>query len=168
MAFKHISPLEIQENAGKIIGKDYMLVTAGTKDKSNCLTASWGGLGFMWNKPVACIVIRPQRYTKEFIDREEYFTLSFFEDSFKPMFAICGSKSGRDIDKIKECNLTPFETTNGSIAYEQARLILECRKLYAAPFCTESFIDKSMLVNYKDGDFHVQYIAEITDCLIRD
>lgn len=168
MDFKHISPLEIQENAGKIIGKDYMLVTAGTLESNNCLTASWGGLGFMWRKPVACIVIRPQRYTKEFIEREDFFTLSFFDDSFKDMFAFCGSKSGRDVNKIKECGLTPFSTTNNSVAYEQARLIFECKKLYAAPFSAESFIDKSLLNDYKNGDFHIQYIAEITDCLIRN
>lgn len=167
MDFKKISPLEIQENASKIIGKDYMLVTAGNSTKSNCLTASWGGLGFMWGKPVACIVIRPQRYTKEFIDREDFFTLSFFDDSFKQMFAFCGSKSGRDVNKIKECNLTPFETPNKSIAYEQARLILECKKMYAAPFVKEGFIDENLLPNYTAGDFHVQYIAEITNCLIK-
>ncbi|MBO4777348.1 MAG: flavin reductase [Bacteroidales bacterium] len=167
MEFQHISPLDLQENASKLIGKDYMLVTAGTKEKSNCLTASWGGLGFMWNKPVACIVIRPQRYTKEFIDREDYFTLSFFDNSYKDMFAFCGSKSGRDVDKIKECKLTPFVTQNGSIAYEQARIVLECRKLYAAPFVKEGFIDTKLLQNYTAGDFHVQYLAEITDCLIK-
>ncbi|MBR5434789.1 MAG: flavin reductase [Bacteroidales bacterium] len=167
MGFTQISPLEIQENASKIIGKDYMLVTAGNKEKSNCLTASWGGLGFMWNKPVACIVIRPQRYTKEFIDREDFFTLSFFDNSYKEMFAFCGSKSGRDVNKIEACNLTPFVTPNGSIAYEQARLVLECKKLYAAPLIAEGFIDKNLLSNYTAGDYHVQYIAEITNCLIK-
>ncbi|MCQ2960553.1 MAG: flavin reductase [Bacteroidales bacterium] len=167
MDFKKISPLDIQENASKLIGKDYMLVTAGNQEKSNCLTASWGGLGFMWGKPVACIVIRPQRYTKEFIDREDFFTLSFFDESFKDMFAFCGSKSGRTVDKIKECNLTPFVTENGSISYEQARIVLECKKLYAAPFVKEGFVEKNLLSNYVDGDFHVQYIAEITNCLIK-
>lgn len=168
MEFTHISPLDFNENASKIIGKEYMLVTAGDEQKSNCLTASWGGLGFMWGKPTACIVIRPQRYTKEFLDREMYFTLCFFDESYKSMFAFCGSKSGRDVDKIKECKLTPFVTTNGSIAYKEARLVLECKKMYVAPFVTDGFIDKTILnANYAAGDFHTQYIAEITDCLIK-
>lgn len=167
MEFSHISPLLVQENASKIIGEDYMLVTAGTREKNNCLTASWGGLGFMWNKPVACIVIRPQRYTKEFIDGESYFTLSFFDNSYKKMFAFCGSKSGRDVNKAEACNLTTFETAHGSIAYTEARLVLECRKLYAAPFIKDGFVDKGLLSNYTAGDFHTQYIAEITDCLIK-
>ncbi|MBR4116376.1 MAG: flavin reductase [Bacteroidales bacterium] len=167
MEYTHISPLELQDNLIKIIGKDYMLVTAGTMQQNNCLTASWGGMGFMWNKPVACIVIRPQRYTKEFIDREEFFTLSFFDESYKKIFAFCGSKSGRDVNKVKECGLTTFETKNGSVAYTEARLILECKKLYAAPFKKEGFICKDLLGNYENGDFHTQYIAEITDCMIK-
>ena len=83
------------------------------------------------------------------------------------MFAFCGSKSGRDVNKIEACNLTPFVTPNGSIAYEQARLVFECKKLYAAPLIADGFIDKNLLSNYTAGDYHVQYIAEITNCLIK-
>ena len=167
MDFTQISPLNLQDNLIKLIGKEYMLVTAGTKESNNCLTASWGGMGYLWNKPVATIYIRPQRYTKEFIDREEYFTLSFFDDSFKKMFAYCGSKSGRDVNKVKECNLTTFETKHGSIAYTEARLVVECKKVFAAPFEEKNILDKSLLTNYAAQDYHIQYIGEITDCLIK-
>ncbi len=167
MDFTQISPLDLQDNLIKLIGKDYMLVTAGNNESNNCLTASWGGMGYLWNKPVATIYIRPQRYTKEFIEREEYFTLSFFDESYKKMFAYCGSKSGRDVNKVKECNLTTFETKNGSIAYTEARLVIECKKVFAAPFEEKNFIDKSLLSNYTAKDYHIQYIGEITDCLIK-
>ena len=167
MDFTHISRLDLQDNFMKLIGKEYMLVTAGNKDSNNCLTASWGGMGYLWNKPVATLYIRPQRYTKEFIDREEYFTLSFFDKSYKDMYAFCGTKSGKDVNKAEECKLTTFETKNGSIAYKEARLVVECKKIFVAPFEEKNFLDKSLLSNYTAQDYHFQYVGEITDCLIK-
>ena len=77
MEFKEIPVSEMEFNPFDKISKQWMLVTAGDKDSSNTMTASWGGVGIMWGKPVATVYIRPQRYTKEFIDKNEYFTLSF-------------------------------------------------------------------------------------------
>jgi flavin reductase (DIM6/NTAB) family NADH-FMN oxidoreductase RutF len=168
MSFTTINPEEISENALKLIGKDWMLVSAGNSNSNNCMTASWGGIGVLWFKPVVYVFIRPQRYTKEFIEKNDYFTLSFFEESYRPALNFCGKNSGKTINKAKECGLDILETTHGSIAYKQAKLILECKKMYAQPFNKESFIDKSPLHHYEQGDFHIMYIAEITECLIKE
>ncbi|MBQ0111401.1 MAG: flavin reductase family protein, partial [Oscillospiraceae bacterium] len=104
--FKQIAPNEINDNIFDLIGKEWMLITAGDKNGFNTMTASWGFAGVLWNKPYAACFIRPQRYTREFIDAGEYYTLSFYGEN-NPIHKICGSKSGRDTDKVKECSLTP-------------------------------------------------------------
>lgn len=86
-----------------------MLVTAGNAEKFNMMTASWGGLGFLWNRPVAFVFIRPQRYTFDFVERNEGFTLSFFGEEYRKVLQLCGTKSGREIDKVAETKLTPLQ-----------------------------------------------------------
>ena len=100
--FKRISPEEINDNPFKLIGKDWGLVTGGTKDGFNTMTISWGGIGVMWNKPVAFTFIRPQRYTYEFLEKDDIFTISFYDESYRKALSLCGSKSGRDINKPAE------------------------------------------------------------------
>ena len=106
MSFKEIKPEELNFNPFTRIGSDWMLLTAGTEDKFNTMTASWGGAGVFWGKPAVTCYIRPQRYTREFVDREEYFTLAFFDEEHRKALALCGSKSGREVDKVRECGFT--------------------------------------------------------------
>ena len=102
---KKLEVKDLKENFFEAIGKEWMLVTAGTKEKFNTMTASWGGIGWLWNKPVAFVFIRPERYTYEFIEKSDYLTLSFLGEANKKVHAICGSKSGRDMDKVKATGL---------------------------------------------------------------
>ena len=108
MAFHEVPIESLEFNPFKKISKQWMLITAGDEKKSNTMTASWGGLGIMWGKNVATAYIRPNRYTKEFVDANDTFTISFFDESYRKALNICGSVSGRDKDKIKEAGLTPF------------------------------------------------------------
>lgn len=143
------------------IGKDWCLITAGSKESFNTMTASWGGVGILWNKPVATCYVRPQRYTKEFIDREEYFTLTFFPDGYRKALSLCGSVSGRDHDKPAEAGITPLFTC-GTVAFEEADLVLVCKKLFAQPMAEESFVDRDVLEkNYPERDLHTIYVGEI-------
>lgn len=143
------------------IDKDWCLITAGNEAGYNTMTASWGGVGILWNKPVATCYIRPQRYTKEFVDREEYFTLSFFPDGHREALTFCGRVSGREHDKAAETGLTPL-FLDGTATFAEANLVLVCRKLFAQNFTEESFLDKSVLEkNYPNRDLHTMYIGEI-------
>ncbi len=154
-----------KENAFSLIGEEWMLVTAGKKDDYNTMTASWGGIGWLWNKPVAFIFIRPERYTHDFIEKNERLTLSFYKEEYRKALQICGSKSGRDIDKAKETGLCPTLTESGSVTFEQARLTLDCRKLFKMEMTEAAFIDKSLVERwYNDkpgGGMHSVYIVEI-------
>jgi len=154
-----------QEDAFDLIGKRWMLVTAGDKDKFNTMTASWGGIGWLWNKPVAFVFVRPERYTHEFIEREGRLTLSFYDEKFRAALQFCGTKSGRDVDKPKETGLAPVALESGAMTFAQARLTLDCRKLFKTSMTAQNFVDKSILERcYSDkpgGSFHDVYVAEI-------
>ena len=134
------------------------------------MTANWGGAGFLWNRPVAFIFIRPERYTFDFIEQNDYLTLSFLGEEHKEVHKICGSKSGRDMDKVKATGLSPLFTENGSIIFEQARLTFECKKLYADLIKPRNFIDKSITDRWygeSHGGFHKMYVMEIVNVLHR-
>ncbi len=161
--FQEITVKDLNENAFKLIGTDWTLITAGNKDSLNTMTASWGGVGVLWNKNVAFIFVRPQRYTREFLDNNDNFTLSFF-DGMRDSLTICGRKSGRDCDKIAEAGLTPVFTEKAPY-FDEARLVLVCRKLYRQRLSEDSIIDKSILKEYANNDFHYMYVAEIEKVL---
>jgi len=145
-----------------LIGNGWMLITAGTAEDFNTMTASWGQIGQLWGKNVATVYIRPQRYTHDFVEREEVFTLSFFGEQYRKALNICGTKSGRDCDKVSEAGLTPVVTPSNSVAFEQAYLILECRKLYAQDLTPEGFTDKALCAQiYPQQDYHTMYVGEI-------
>jgi len=160
--YKFISPFELNENTFDLLDNQWMLILAGNKEKHNSMTASWGGFGILWNKPVAFVFIRPQRYTLQFVEQNDYFTLNFFEEKWRSALELCGSKSGRDIDKTKAAGLTIAESLK-TIAFQEARLVIECRKLYIDDIKPENFLDQEIISkHYPKSDFHRLFIAEIT------
>ena len=168
--FSKIEPTAISENAIQLIGKEWMLITAGDESAFNTMTASWGCLGEIWSKPVSMITVRDSRYTYEFLQKGDYYSLSFFSKDYRNTLATLGSKSGRDTDKIKESGLTPVVTPTGTMSFKEAKLVIECKKLYAEPFKEESFIDKETFEKiYVKGDpsMHTFYIGEIVNVWIK-
>ncbi|MEW5845782.1 MAG: flavin reductase [Bacteroidota bacterium] len=160
--YKFISPFELSENTFDLLDNQWMLILAGSKEKHNSMTASWGGFGILWNKPVAFIFIRPQRYTLQFVEQNEYFTLNFFDEKWRSALELCGSKSGRDIDKTKAAGLS-VSNLQSAIAFNEARLVIECRKLYIDDIKPENFLDKGIIEkHYPKSDFHRLFIAEIS------
>lgn len=152
------------------ISEEWMLVTAGTKDSFNTMTASWGGIGFLWGKPVAFVFIRPERHTFGFMEAGTTFTLSFLGNENRDIYKVCGSTSGRDTDKIAATGLRPTETGKGNILFEQCRLGLECRTLYSDMLTAEAFKDKELIDRWygSHGGLHKMYVAEITDAWIKE
>lgn len=160
-------PEQLENNPFELIGKEWMLITAEKEGKVNTMTASWGGLGVMWGKNVAFVVIRPQRYTKEFVDFSDCFSLSFYDKSFKSALSYLGSVSGRDEDKINKSNLTVVY--EDSIPYfEEANTVLFCKKLFQQAYKEDSFLEQAIKDTwYPNADYHTLYIAEITKILTK-
>lgn len=148
------------------IGKDWMLITAGTKEKANTMTASWGGLGIMWGKNVAYIFVRDSRYTKEFIDANDTFSLTFFEGE-REALSYLGTASGREVDKIAKVGF--HVNYNGNTPFiDEGNLVFICKKLSSTRMTADQFLDQKLADTfYKDDDMHTMYIGEITQILTR-
>ena len=143
-----------------------MLITAKKSDGSfNTMTASWGGLGVLWNKNVCFVFIRPQRYTYEFTQEANEFTLSFYPDEMRGALTVGGRESGRDCDKIKKAGLSPVNLDN-TVYFEGAKLVMKVRKLYKTQLKKDEFIDSSIPDNvYQANDYHYVYVCEIVKAL---
>ena len=160
--FQTIEPAEMDDNVFTSIGEQWMLITAGGHPDFNTMTASWGGWGHLWNRDVAFIFVRPQRYTFGYTEDNETFTLSFFEAEYRDALQYCGTHSGRNVDKVEQTGLTPAVGKTGAVYFEEARLVLECRKLYAQDLNASSFIDTDIREDvYAADDFHRMYVGEI-------
>ena len=160
-----VDPKSLDLNVFSAIGEKWMLITAGTADQCNTMTASWGGLGVIWGAPAATCYIRPQRYTKEFVDREEYFTLSFFPEEYRKQLSLCGSKSGREVDKVKECGFTVKTAACGAPYFEEAELVLVCRKRFAQDMNPDNIPEEIKEKWYPEKDYHTLYIGHIVEAL---
>ena len=167
--FRSVKPEELKENPFELIGKDWLLITAEKNGTVNSMTASWGAMGILWGKPVAIVFIRPQRYTKEFVDSNEMFTISFLPEEYRKALNLCGSFSGREVgDKWELSGLHPHYVDK-TTAVEEADLVFVCRKLYAQEMKSECFIDTTCdAVCYPDKDYHIMYIAEIVKVLKKE
>ena len=162
--FKEISPKEIPDNIIKAISDEWMLITAGNESGYNMMTASWGFAGEMWGHDSVIAMVRPQRYTMDFIEKEDYFTLSFYGDN-KDIHKVCGSKSGRDVNKTAETGLNPV-FRDDTVYFEEARLVLVCKKQYVDRLKEECFTDKEPLRWY-NKDYHNIIIGKIEKVLVK-
>ena len=125
----------------------------------------WAGCDL--GAPTATCYIRPQRYTKEFVDREDYFTLAFFGEEYKKALSLCGSKSGREVDKVKECGFTVETAQCGAPYFQEAELVLVCKKRFAQemdPNCIPEEIKEKW---YPEQDYHTMYLGEIVEVLTK-
>lgn len=163
MEMKEIKPTEINENFIKLIGADWMLVTAGDIHDFNMMTASWGGVGVLWGLPVATAYVRPERFTKGYIDRTGRFTLTFYPESMRKVLGVMGKESGRTFDKMHYPGLTPVALSSGQVAFAEARLVIDCEVKYVDSIKPECMLDKGVLRWYgaAQGGYHDMYIAEI-------
>ena len=160
--FQLVDIKKIRENPVALFADNWFVVTAGNDSAYNQMTISWGALGSLWNSPVATIYIRDSRYTYQFIDKGKYFTLCAFDDAYREKVLYIGSHSGKDSDKLKVTGLTPLKTKLGNIFYKEARLVLECEKIYSDDLHPENILDSVGKNNYKNTDSkHRMFIGKI-------
>lgn len=163
--FQARDPKELNVNFFSLLSDRWGLVTAADGEGCNPMTVSWGGVGILWNKPVATVYVRPQRYTHGLMEQNEYYSLSFLPADRHDVVALCGSKSGRDTDKAAACGLTVCHDQSAPY-FEEAELVLICRKLYAQDLKPECFVEKTLDgKNYPNHDYHRMYIGEIVSVL---
>ena len=152
--------MEFNTNIFEQYDKKWALLTAGDKSNFNTMTISWGGLGTIWNKPVATVYVRTSRYTHEFMDNNEYFTVSFYPEEYKKTLGVLGSKSGRDMDKMNESGLNPKEVEHG-MTFAEAEVTLVCRKLMCQPLEPSNMNQDIAEQFYGKEAQHDMYIGEV-------
>ena len=144
---------------------DAELLAAGDREKSNAMTIGWGGIGTLWGRTALTVYVAEKRYTKEFMDRSEYFTVMAFDVAHSNVLTYMGRQSGRDGDKAKALGLHTAYTENGTPYYTEAEMVIECRIMYAAPFDPQYFksdAPKNMYRNFPAG-VHTMYIGEVVN-----
>lgn len=164
--FKEINAKEIKDNIIKAIADEWMLISAGNEKGYNMMTASWGFMGEMWGEDTCIAMIRPQRYTMEFVEKNDYFTLSFYGDK-KEIHKVCGSMSGRDVNKTDLTGLTPVFAEK-SVFFKEARLVIICKKQYIGELKENEFTDKTPLKWYENKDFHKMIFGKIEKVLVKE
>ena len=165
--FKQISPFDLQGNPISMIAKDWALVTARREDEVNTMTISWGGVGCLWNKPVAFVFVRHHRHTYLFTEAADGFSVSFFDESWRKALAYCGSVSGRDEDKIAHCGFATL-LEDGVPYFAEASTVLICKKLYAQDLGEEFALSPVVADQYPEKDYHRMYVGEISKVLVKE
>lgn len=165
---KEVSIDSLKFNPFDKIGKEWMLITAGDEEKINTMTASWGAMGVVWGVNTVTVYIRQSRYTKEFVDKNDTFTISVLGEEYRKALNLCGSVSGRDRDKIKESGLTPL-FLDGAPAFEEADMVMVCKKMYEDIIDVDRFADAENKEKwYGDNDYHTMYIAKIEKVYVKE
>lgn len=156
--------MELQIDTFSQFDKKWALLTAGTMDKFNSMTISWGGTGTLWGKPVATTYVRTSRYTHEFMDDNDYFTISFYPEDKKDALKVFGSKSGRDIDKMNYEGLTA-KTVGDTVTFEEAELTLVCKKLFKQKLDEANMPEEVVKAFYTGDASHDMYIGEVVEII---
>lgn len=167
--FKEIKLTDVKENFVDLFKNRWGLVAAGNENGFNMMTVSWGAVGELWGQDTATVYIRPQRYTEEFVNKEDYFTVCFFPDDMKKqVHSVCGSESGRDVDKAYKCSITP-DFSQAAPYFKEAQIVLVCRKTAKSRFNPNEFIDGGIdLKWYPEKDYHYVYYGAVEKVLISE
>jgi len=164
--YRSVAPDKIPGNIVKLLS-DAMLITSGTSEQVNVMTASWGGLGRFWEKPVTFCFLNPTRYSVQTMDKGDTYTISFYTEAYRDAVMYCGSVSGRNTDKIKGSGLTPVKTPSGATAFAEAWMIFECKKIVAQPISPSAVVEKDLPEDWTKNGFHKMYIGEILNVWIK-
>lgn len=160
-SFENKDPFSFSDNLLHKINKNWFLITAGNLNKYNMMTASWGTFGILWNKPVAQIFVRPSRYTHQFIQNTDIFSISFFNSSYKEILSLLGSKSGRNLDKMNISGLTVIKYDNDAVYFDESDEVLVCKKIYETKLDYQKIPEDSLNDFYPENDYHSVFIGQI-------
>lgn len=165
--FKKVDLYDLKQNVFQEINKNWMLLTAKNKaEEVNTMTVSWGAMGEIWGKEAVTVYVRESRYTKEFIDDQDYFTLSLF-DGHKEELGVLGTKSGRDGDKIAEVGFS-IEEVEGQPTFKESKCVFICKKMHQMEMPVSDMSEEIKEKWYADGNEHTMYIAEIVACYVNE
>ena len=169
MKLRAVDPKTLKPEVYQAFGTQYALLTAGDRDCCNTMTIGWCQLGRLWNQPVCTVYVRPERYTYEFTEKHDYFTVSVMPLEAKQTMAFCGSKSGRDVDKIKECGLTLCYGKEDAPFFDEAELVLVCKKIYMQDLEPNGVLEDEKILSFygENGGWHRMYVGRVEEAYLK-
>lgn len=167
MALEKVELSAISPKVLEVFGTQNALLTAGDREKCNTMTIGWCGLGRLWNVPSCTVYVRPERYTYEFMEKQDYFTVCVFGTEYKKVMGYCGSKSGRDTDKIRACGLTLRYGAADAPFFDEAELVLVCRKIYVQDLEDACVVDENIRKFYQGDGWHRAYVGQVVEAYQR-
>lgn len=169
MKLRSVDPSTLKPEVYQAFGTQYALLTAGDRDGCNTMTIGWCQLGRLWNQPVCTVYVRPERYTYEFTEKHDYFTVSVMPLEAKQTMVFCGSKSGRDVDKIKECGLTLCYGKEDAPFFDDAELVLVCKKLYQQDLDPAGVLEEERIMPFygESGGWHRMYVGRVEEAYLK-
>lgn len=169
MKLRAVDPKTLKPEVYQAFGTQYALLTAGDRDCCNTMTIGWCQLGRLWNQPVCTVYVRPERYTYEFTEKHDYFTVSVMPLEAKQTMSFCGSKSGRDVDKIKECGLTLCYGKEDAPFFDEAELVLVCKKIYMQDLEPNGVLEDEKILSFygENGGWHRMYVGRVEEAYLK-
>ena len=167
MPLHTVDPKTLAPEVFRVFGANNALLTAGDRNGCNTMTIGWCGLGRMWNLSACTVYVRPERYTYEFMESHDYFTVSVLPESEKETMVLCGTKTGRDTDKFAACGLTVAYGAGDAPYIAQSEWVLVCRKLYAQDLKADCLTDRRPETFYQGDGWHRMYIGEVVEAYTR-
>lgn len=169
MKLRSVDPKTLKPEVYQVFGTQYALLTAGDRSGCNTMTIGWCQMGRLWNQPVCTVYVRPERYTYEFTEKHDYFTVSVLPLEAKQTMAFCGSKSGRDVDKIKECGLTLCYGKEDAPFFDEAELVLVCKKLYMQDLDPAGVLEEERILPFygENGGWHRMYVGRVEEAYLK-
>ena len=164
---KEISPYEFDFNSFYKFGKDWALIVVEDSKEDNVMTISWGQSGILWSRPIISVFVRNNRYTKHMMDNSSFFSVCFFDNKYKNELSLCGTKSKKEVDKIKACGFTRAKEDN-VLYIQEANITFIVKKIYQVDLPINSETDSTILKHYKQNEYHTQYFGEIIKILINE
>lgn len=156
--------MDFRAESFDIFDKDWALLTAGAEQHYNTMTISWGGLGTLWGKPVVTVYVKPVRYTHQFMEQSDCFTVSFYSEKYRKALGLLGALSGRDSDKVAEAGLTP-KALDSAVTFKEAKVTLVCKKIYRQDMDTNAMPADVVKDFYGSEEAHTIYIGEVIDII---
>ena len=158
---RRLIPAELMLRPFHLLDQEWALLVGG-REKPNPMTVSWGGLGTLWNRPVVTVYVRPTRFTFTLLEKHPEFTLNVLPASMKGALDLCGTRSGRDLDKWQAAGIAPEASEKvGVPRVKGAELSLECQMIATFKIDPSRFLDPSIEELYPKKDYHTAFVGEV-------
>jgi flavin reductase (DIM6/NTAB) family NADH-FMN oxidoreductase RutF len=155
-------PALARETYERMTQEGILIASLDARGNLNPMTIGWGLFGLIWGRPMFQVLVRPSRYTYGCLEHTGDYTVNVLPEGLSDVAAVCGIESGRDLDKMAQCELTPLPSKRiASPGITQATIVFECMVVHYNDVQQSTFPEEIITDYYPEGDFHRVYFGQI-------